>query len=923
MTRKHSLLERSMLACSWLAQRYPWQVLILSVVLCLVSLAGSARFLEFQTNREDLISATDELHGIQQRYLDEFPAADDVVVMIKGGDAAHREGFVDTLAELLEKHPEAFDGVFPRVDLPFLSKRALLFLSEDELEGLVAAVKEAHPFLVSLSSPEGLTSLLSNFEGNVGGSGQEKLVSMLPFLGDIFHELRRAVETRGRADYHSPWGGLLFGDSSPELAERTQGGLKDTSFYHTTANGTVHLLLLRFVVRDDKTIALLRQTVEKAQLAYPGLEVGITGEPLLEHDEMVSSESDSNRSGFLSLVLVAILFAFTFRQFGRPFAIIGSFLLGAAWTIGFTTLVIGHLNLLTVSFFTILVGSGIDFGIHILLRYEEEFAKNGDIGKAMDESLVGTGTDIAVSAFSTAAAFWAVGMTDFKGVSELGIIAGFGIMLCLVATVLPLPAIVMLLDKGRKPVDAPSMALGSRILVARAEAAVLRQAPWTLLLVAITLLVAAPTIASVGFDYNLLRLQDQRLESVQTELRLIRDGGNTVLFSVALADNIEHARIMKERFEALSSVSHVDTVSDLFPEVTSRKLTALRQLRDLVKEVDIPSSDDVAGAGVGGKELRRLGDGFTELERFFHAQRDGLMRHESEKVRTSTKKFEGEMDQLFKELSGLGPGPIEDGLTNFQRHFFQDLDGMVEFLKQQDPDPRMTLEDLPPNLKLRSVGRTGKLVLRIYPKKNIWEREALEEFVGQVRATDPQSIGAPIMIWHNTDTLKGAFEQAGRYSMAAITIILFLYFRSVVWTLLAMVPLGLGVLFMLWAMAKHGVSFNLANFMGLPLLLGVGMDYGIHVLHRVQEEKRVNMFDHSTGPATTLSALTTVAGFGTLALGGHQGVASLGFILAAGVVGMVFSALFVLPAILRVWAPFKIDVEPAADERPAADELSA
>lgn len=912
-----------MLACSWLARSYPWTVLILSVLLFGLSLAGSARFLEFQTNREDLISSTDELHDIQKRYLDEFPAADDVVVMVKGGDAAQREGFVDTLAALLEKHPQAFDGIFPRVDLPFLSSRALLFLSEEDLEALVAAVREAHPFLVSLSSPEGLTSLLSDFEGNVSGSGQEKLVSMLPFLGDIFHELRRAVETRGRADYHSPWGGLLFGNSSPELAERTQGGLQDTSFYHTTANGTVHLLLLRFVKRDDRTVALLRETVEKAQLAYPGLQVGITGEPLLEHDEMVSSESDSNRSGWLSLVLVAILFAFTFRQFGRPFAIIGSFLLGAGWTVGFTTLVIGHLNLLTVSFFTILVGSGIDFGIHILLRYEEAFAKTGDISEAMDESLVGTGTDIAVSAFSTAAAFWAVGMTDFKGVSELGVIAGFGIMLCLVATVLPLPAIMMLLDRRRKPANAPAMALGSRILLARAEAAVLRKAPWTLLLVAVALALAAPTIASVGFDYNLLRLQDQHLDSVQTELRLIRDGGNTVLFSVALADNIEHAREMKAKFEALPSVSHVDTVSDLFPEVTPRKLDALRQLRELVKDVDIPDPDQVAGAGVGGKELRRLGDGFTELERFFRAQREGLMRHESERVRNSTKKFEGEMDQLFKELSGLGPGPIEDGLTNFQLHFFQDLDGMVEFLKQQDPNPSMGLDDLPPNLKLRSVGRTGKLVLRIYPKENIWEREALDKFVSQVRATDPNSIGAPIMIWHNTNTLKGAFEQAGVYAMIAITIILFLYFRSIPWTLLALLPLGLGVLFMLWAMARHGISFNLANFMGLPLLLGIGMDYGIHVLHRAQEEKRVNMFDHSTGPATTLSALTTVAGFGTLALGGHQGVASLGFILAAGVVGILLSALLVLPAILKVWGPFQPEAAKASHDPPVVDELSA
>ena len=922
-----TLLQKAMLGCSRIAQRFPKTVLFLSLVVFAVSLGFAAKFLKFQTDRADLISAKDELHEIQDRFLREFPASDDVVVMVEGGDPASREAFVDLLAGMLAEEPDHFSAIFPRVDLPFLTSRALLFLPESDLETLVSSVREARPFLLSLSSREGLTALLSDFEGNVSGSGQEKLVSMLPFLSEIFGELRRAVETRGRAAYQSPWGSLLFGQTSPELAERSQEGFQDTSFYHTTANGTVHLLLLRFADRDSESISLLRSIVGRAERAFPSLKVGVTGEPLLEHDEMVSSEEDSNRSGFLSMILVAILFTVAFRQLARPMAIIGSFLLGAGWTVGFTTLVVGHLNLLTVSFFTILVGSGIDFGIHILLRYEEEFAKHGDLGKAMDESLVWTGTDIAVSAFSTAVAFAAVGMADFKGVSELGIIAGCGIMLCLVATVLPLPSLVVLLDRNRKPGQARGVGLGGRILLARAESALLRKAPWTLLLVAVMLVAAYPAISSVGFDYNLLRMQDPNLESVQTELELINKGGNTVLFAVSLADDLEDARARKARFETLSAVSHVETVSDLFPEVTPRKLKAIRELGALVSDISIPDPDAPEAANaVGAKELRQMGDGFMELERFFKKQKEGLMASDSPAIRESTVKFEGEMDRLFSELSNLGPGPIEDGLTEFQRNFFRDLSSMVEFLKSQDPDPQLRLEDLPDNLRLRSIGETGKLVLRIYPKKNIWERDALNEFVGQVRESDPEVVGAPVMIWHHTNMMKTAFETAGKYAMGAITIILFLYFRSVRWTLLAILPLVLGVLFMLFAMARYQISFNLANFMGLPLLLGIGMDYGIHVLHRAQEEGRVNMFDHSTGPATTLSALSTVAGFGTLALGGHQGIASLGFLLATGVVGILLAALFVLPALLRVWSPFAVQkkqVEEANEAEDGLQELTA
>jgi len=912
-----------MLICSRIARAHPWIVLFFSLIFFVVSLLLAAAFLEFQTSRDDLISSSDELHSLQQRYLEEFPASDDIVVMVKGGTASVRENYVDTLAELLERHPEHFHAIFPRVELPFLTSRALLFLPEDELVNLISEVKEARPFLLSLSSPEGLVALLSDFEGNLPGSGQEQLISMLPFLGDIFHELRRQVETRGRADYHSPWGGLLFGGTSPQLAERTQGGLVDTNFYHTTAEGSVHLLLLRMVKRDAETIALLRETVDEAQRAYRGLEVGVTGEPLLEHDEMISSEADSQQSGALSMVLVSILFVATFRQVIRPLAIVGSFMLGAGWTIGFTTLVVGHLNLLTVSFFTILVGSGIDFGIHILMRYDEEFRKGGQADQAMDEALVGTGTDIAVSAFSTAAAFWAVGFTDFKGVSELGLIAGFGILLCLVATVLPLPAVIFLLDRRRPPRQSTAAPSAFRTLLSQFETKLLRKAPWTLFLSFVLLAAAMPAITSVGFDYNLLRLQDQRLESVQTELRLIEEGGRTVLFAVALADDIEQARELKAKFEALSTVSHVDTVSDLFPEITAGKIRALRHLKALVDDVRIPSPEELASGPVGGQRLQQMGDGFLELKRFFDVQREGLIHHDSEKIRSSTEKFEQELSGLFEELSGLGPGPIEDGLTNFQTAFFQDLAGMIEFLQAQDPELQMDLDDLPPNLKLRSIGRTGKLVLRIYPTENIWERSALDAFVAEIRSVDPAAVGAPIMIWHHTQTLKTAFETAGFHAIIAISFILLLYFRSIPWTLLAMVPLVLGVLFMLFAMEKGGISFNLANFMGLPLLLGIGMDYGVHVLHRAQEEKRVNMFGHSTGPATTLSALTTIAGFGTLALGGHQGVASLGYLLTTGVFGILLSALVVVPALLTVWSPFKEEAAGQQTKGASQERLSA
>jgi len=773
-----------------------------------------------------------------------------------------------------------------------------MFLPEQELEELVTAVENARPFLATLDNESGLESLFARFEEK-DSSGDARLAPMLPFLNGVFSELERSVDSRGRSAYQSPWGEVLFSDKAGELAGAAQD-LDQTAFYHTLDEGRTHLLFFRLKNTEPETIQLLRQTVSEAGKAFPELAVGLTGEPLLEHDEMVSSERDSHRSAVFSLILVGILFSVSFRQVAKPAAAILCLALAVGWTIGFTTLTIGHLNLLTISFATILIGLGIDFGIHLLFRYEEEFQKVGHAGKALDGALLATGSDIVVGALSTATAFWAVGFTDFQGVSEIGIIAGTGVIFCLLSTLIVLPALIVRMDRNRVLLPGDTIPLGSRILMAQSEAGLLRKARWVLAGTAIFVAFALPKVWGVGFDYNLLRLQDQTLDSVQNEMSLIKKGGNTILFSVAVADDIESARAMKLRFEKLPAVSRVEVISDLFPVRTERKVESLRRLQGLLEGLRAGKAQAAEQLPLNGSRLQKMGQGFDSLNSLFETERTALLNHQDVSVREAAVVFQTQMEELFLKLSRLGPGPIEDSLGAFQTAFFQDLSRMVVFLQLQDPDYRLSIDGLPENLRLRSVGETGKLLLRIYPRKNIWERGPLEEFVSQVRGADPVSIGAPVMILHHTSILKGAFETSGLYALGAVTLILLLYFRSVRWTLLALFPLALGVFFMLFVMERCGVNFNPANFMGLPLLLGVGLDFGIHVLHRVKEEGRANMFDHSTGPATAVSGLTTICGFGTLALGGHQGVASLGLVLASGVAGILFAALVVLPALLTV-----------------------
>ena len=914
-------VENSLLWVSRQARQHSNLVLALSFLLFGLSLFLAYNFLDFQTDRKDLIGSNDALFDDQSRFVREFPVSDDVVVVVEGGNQVQREAFVELLAGLLTEHPNRYEAVFPKIELPFLKAYALQHLPEAELENLVMSVEKSRPMLLALGGEAEMGDLFTSLipkrtsgEGSGGRTDSSSLDEMLPVLHPIIVELERAIKSRGTAQYRSPWSDALFGEevSSGEFG----GSFDNTTFYHTLDQGRVHLLLLRLKQGDPESIAHLRELTKVALRAYPSLHIGLTGDMILEHDETISSERDSHRSALFSILMVALLFTFSFRQVARPLAAIYCLMIAVGWTVGFTTLAIGHLNLLTISFATILIGLGIDFGIHLLFRYEEEFQKTGDPESALDLAVLGTGSDILVGAVSTATAFWAVGLTEFKGVSEIGIIAGTGVIFCLLSTLIVLPALLYKLDRSRQALSMPPSSKSRWVRLGRAEQRMLTGASWTIVATVMFLCFAFPKVWTVGFDYNLLRLQDQRLESVKAELKLIERGGKTVLFAVSLAEDIEQAKVLKGKFESLPAVARVESVSDLFPEHTPTKRELLKRLKESVSGIEL-SEDTLKKREIKGEGLQNLGTAFLSFNKLYDDEKERILANSSTPNTSQVGAFDDSLQSLYGTLADMGPGPIEDGLSAFQRNFFNDLDQMLGFLQIQEFDQTLTLEQLPPNLRLRSVGKTGQIALRIYPKDNIWERPAMERFVSQVRSAQDGVVGAPVLILHHTSLLKGAFESSGLYALAAVSLILLLYFRSLKWAFLAFVPLALGVFFMLFCMAMAGVQFNPANFMGLPLLLGIGLDFGIHVLHRAQKVGRVNMFDNSTGPATGVSALTTICGFGTLAMGGHQGVASLGFVLGAGVTGIALSSLVILPAFLKVSGILgSVDVTPSNVNRP-------
>jgi hypothetical protein len=241
-------------------------------------------------------------------------------------------------------------------------------------------------------------------------------------------------------------------------------------------------------------------------------------------------------------------------------------------------------------------------------------------------------------------------------------------------------------------------------------------------------------------------------------------------------------------------------------------------------------------------------------------------------------------------------------LGAFQRALFNDVGETFEVLRNQDNRERLRIEDLPDALRHRFVGVTGKYLLQVYPrgKMDLWQRDDQRAFIKEVRQIDPDVTGTPVQLYEYTTLLKDSYVEAAWYALGAIALLVLLHFRSLASVVLALVPVVVGSIWLGGLMGFNDVPLNPANIMTLPLVIGIGVTNGIHILNRFAEERQPGILAKSTGKAVLVSGLTTIAGFGSLVLAEHQGIRSLGYVMATGVATCMIAALTFLPALLNL-----------------------
>ncbi|HEY3787571.1 MAG TPA: MMPL family transporter, partial [Urbifossiella sp.] len=440
----------------WVA-RHPWTVLALCLLLAGASITVSCRRLEYHTQRNDLLSAEKECQKRWQKYLDAFGDDDDMVVVAEGSNPERMKAALDAVAGRIKQRPDLFDRVFHRVDLRNIHDRALLFLPKDQLEEVRGRVERMEPLLGSLApltwSMLSLETLLSQAEQflEIEAAGRELSAADRDLLGQLPAVAESAAATlRDPASYRNPWA-----VAGPRTAERDDERQLTDAQYFFTADGTLAMLLCR-PKKENQSFTPAKEANETmrtilAEVApqFPELKLGLTGLPVLETDEMVQSDIDTQRASWLALIGVAGLYFFVYRGFRYPMLTILSLVVGTIWALGWATITVGHLNILSATFAVMLIGMG-DYGVLWVARYEEARREGKSLAEAMQDTAGRAGPSIITAALSTALAFFATMLADFNAVAELGWIAGCGVISCAIACLTVMPAALTIVERIRE-----------------------------------------------------------------------------------------------------------------------------------------------------------------------------------------------------------------------------------------------------------------------------------------------------------------------------------------------------------------------------------------------------------------------------------------------------------------------------------------
>ncbi|WP_024298216.1 MMPL family transporter [Methylomicrobium lacus] len=869
------------------------------LIICLLvggTIQYTANHLSINTDTAELIAPDAPFQQNRRKFEQAFSKDLHTLLLVVESDTPElTKSATKRLGRLLAADKTNFDSVYVPNDNEYFHRNGLLYLEQDDLQTLSNSLSQAQPFIGRISKEPNLTGFFSILEDALTSANKDQSVPI--DLTSLVDKINVALHKR------------INGQNSLLSWENLIAEQKITQ---ASANKGFINVLPKFDYSSIRPAENAIEAIRKAAVTIqepnlPAVKVWVTGEVGLEDDELLGMSTGTFNASIFSVVLVFVILLKAYHSLALTLTTLFTLALGMVFCAGFAAFSVKELNLISVAFAVSNIGLGVEYAIHFCLRYRDNLLHHVDRVRAIRSTLISTSPSLLLCAGTTAIGLYAFIPTDYKGVSELGLLAGTSLFICLLVTLTVLPLLLKFV-----PVSVPKDADTSHPLLATlaekfAHLTLHFAKPIAIGTVVFSVL-SIILVFNVKTDFNPLNLRDPKTESVIAFKSLMKDKDTSPMTLTVLAQDADKAKALQQQLAKIDTVDKTISLFDFVPDNQEDKLAIIDEIALMLgaQPQRFPELQPDLAPEPGIVKLIKAID--TVLPTKKNAKEIGSL--------TQLRK---ELNDMLLELDARQETSRRQFIEQVQITLLGTLPKVMNELYGSLNASEVTLDDVPQDIKDRWLSKTGLYRIQIVPKYDLNDLDKMAKFITDVQAIAPETTDLPVMYWESMKEVISAFQQAIIIALITIALLLLAIRRNLTDTLLVMTPLILAGLFTMASTVLTGTPINFANIIALPLLLGLGVDNGIHMVeklhHSLSEEQ--NIYQSSTARAMFYGALTTASSFAGLAFSPHEGIASMGLVITIGIFWIMTCTFVVLPALSKLVFKHRVN-HPAAKQSKTA-----
>lgn len=840
--------------------RFAPLVVILSLALSVASCIYAARHFAINTDINKLISPELDWRQRDIQFEQAFDREKLILAVVEAPTPELAGSAANALAEKLKGDTKNFEAVQPLGSGEFFARNGLLFLPTEDVAKTTTQLESAAPLIEIMAGDPSIRGLTGALETGLAGikRGQVKLDNTVRPFDYIAQTVEDVLNKK--AAYFS-WRELVADKPLTDADKRSFIEFKPIIDYQALEPG------------KDATDAIRKAASDLKLSSEYGARVRLTGPVPIANEEYATVQEGAILNGVITVLIVLLILWMALHSAKIIFAVFVNLFIGLAITTAVGLWMVGSLNLLSIAFAVLFVGLGVDFGIQFSVRYRSERFKNDNLSEALEEAARRSAVPLSLAAMATAAGFLCFIPTDYKGIAELGKIAGAGMLFAFLSSITALPALLKLLNPPgeSEPVGYAFLAPVDHFLEKHRIPIIVG----TLLLV----IGGLPLLYFMKFDFNPINLRNPNVESIATFLDLRKDPNTGANAINVLTKSEDDAKKIEAKLEKLPEVASVRSLDSFVPQDQPAKLKLIEKAAKVLMPVVNPESVDAAPTDAENVESLK-----SSVDSLRKAAGDG--------------KGPGAVAsrRLADALQKLADGD-EATRNKAQDVFVAPLKTTLDGLKALMSAQPVTVASLPPEIINSWKASNGLIRVEVLPKGDPNDNDNLRRFADAVLTAEPNAIGGPVSILKSGDTVVRAFIHAGVFALLVISGLLWLTLRRFSDVLMTMVPLLVAGAVTMEICVLIGLPLNFANIVALPLLLGIGVAFKIYYVV-AWRSGRTDLLQSSLTRAIFYSALTTATAFGSLWLSSHPGTASMGKLLAMSFVVTLAAVLLFQPALM-------------------------